>query len=77
MNICQIACEILATPASTAPVELVFSSRGEVIRGKRNRLTDNNLERETFLRRNEKCIKPWIRYIQVTNTNNSTYINGE
>ena len=58
LDLSQIACEILATPASTAPVELVFSSGGEVTRGKRNRLTDNNLERETFLRRIEKCIKP-------------------
>jgi len=55
-DLAQIACEILATPASTAPVERIFSSRGEVTRGKRNRLTDHNLEREVFLRRNKKYI---------------------
>ena len=42
--------------ASTAPVERIFSSGGEVTRGKRNRLTDKNLEREIFLRRNKKYI---------------------
>ena len=39
-----IACELLATLASSAPVEMIFSSSGEVTRGKRNRLTNHNLE---------------------------------
>ena len=38
------ACKILATPASSASVERIFSSGGEVTRGKRNRLTNHNLE---------------------------------
>ena len=54
--ISQVACEILATPASTALVERIFSSGGEVTRGKRNRLADKHLEREIFLRRNKKYI---------------------
>ena len=55
-SLSTVACDILATPASTAPVERIFSSGGEVTRGKRNRLTDKNLEREIFLRRNKKYI---------------------
>lgn len=51
-----VACDILATPASTAPVERIFSCGGEVTRGKRNRLTDKNLKREILLRRNKKYI---------------------
>ena len=53
-DLSRIACEILTNPASTALVERVFSSSGEVTRGKRNQLTDSNLERE----RNKKYIKP-------------------
>jgi len=52
----QIACEVLATLASTAPMERIFSSGGEVTQGKRNRLTEHNLEWEVFLRRNKKYI---------------------
>ena len=55
-SLSRVACDILATPASTAPVERIFSSGGEVTRGKRNHLTDKNLEREIFLRRNKKYI---------------------
>ena len=57
-DLSRIACEILATPASTAPVEQVLSYRGKVTRGKRNCLTDSNLEREIFLHRSNKYIKP-------------------
>ena len=55
-DLSQIACKILAFPASTAPVERIFSSRGEATKGKRNRLTNNNLEREIFLCRNKRYI---------------------
>ena len=53
-----IGCDILATPASSAsaPVERTFSISGEATSGRRNRLTDYNLERETLLRRNKKYI---------------------
>ena len=55
-SLSTVACDIFATPASTAPVKRIFSSGGEVTRGKRNRLTDKNLETEIFLRRNKKFI---------------------
>lgn len=56
-----MACDILATPASTAPVEKHFLLV-EVTKGKRNRLTDKNLE--IFLRRNKSIL---IRnYIVIT-----------
>lgn len=42
----QAAGEIFATPASSAPVERLFSCSGEVTKAKRNRLSDYNLERE-------------------------------
>ena len=51
-----IACDILAVPASTAPVERIFSTGGDATGGKRNRLTQKNLEREIFIRRNKKYL---------------------
>lgn len=48
-----VASGILCTLASTAPVERVFSASGEVTKGKRNRLSDQNLERETLLHKNK------------------------
>ena len=51
--IASVACDILCTPASTAPVERVFSTSGDLTSGKRNRLTDYNLEREVLLRKNK------------------------
>ena len=56
-NLTQVACEILSTPASTAPVKRIFSTGGEATRRKRNRLSDKNLENEIFLRRNKKYIQ--------------------
>lgn len=55
-HLSAVALDILATPASTASVERIFSSGGEVTKGKRNRLEDKNLEREIFLRTNKKYI---------------------
>ena len=55
LHLALVACEILATPASTAPVERIFSSAGEATRGKRNRLTHKNLEK-IFLHRNRKYL---------------------
>ena len=44
-----VASSILCTSTLTAAVVSVFSASGEVTRGKRNRLSDDNLERETLL----------------------------
>ena len=52
-NLALITVDVLVTPASTAPVECVFSSGGDSTRGKRNRLTDHNLEREVLLKKNK------------------------
>lgn len=54
--IAPVACDILCVPPSTAPIERVFSTSGESTSGKRNRLTDNNLEREVLLRKNKNKI---------------------
>lgn len=51
-----VACDILCIPASTAPIERVFSTSGESTSGKRNRLTDSNLEREVLLRKNKEFL---------------------
>ena len=56
-NLARVACEVLSTPASTAPVERIFSTGGEATKGRRNRLSDKNLEREIFLSRNKKYIQ--------------------
>ena len=47
-----VAIDVLAIPASSAPVERVVSTAGESTTGKRNRLSDHNLEREVLLRKN-------------------------
>ena len=54
--IAPIACDILCVPPSTAPIERAFSTSGESTSGKRNRLTDYNLEREVLLRKNKKYL---------------------
>ena len=41
-----VACDI-CTPASAAPIERTFSMSGEATNGRRNRLMDYHLERET------------------------------
>ena len=50
------ATSILSTPASTAPIERVFSSSGDITKGKRNRISDAHLERETLLLKNKHYI---------------------
>ena len=47
-----VAIDVLAIPASSAPVERVFSTARESTTGKRNRFSDHNLEREVLLRKN-------------------------
>ena len=48
-----IAIDLLCIPASSAPVERTFSVATESTIGKRNRLSDKNLEREIMIRNNE------------------------
>lgn len=47
-----LALDLLCMPASSAPIERVFSTAGESSVGKRNRLSDLNLEREVLIRKN-------------------------
>ena len=49
----SLSFDILSIPASSAPIERVFSTAGESTSGKRNRLADRNLEREILLRKNK------------------------
>ena len=51
--ISSVALDILSIPASSAPIERVFSTAGESTIGKRNRLADHNLEREIILKKNK------------------------
>ena len=51
-----VAKDVLFIPGSSAPVECVFSTAGESTCGKRNRLSDKNLEREVLLRKNRKYL---------------------
>ena len=53
----EVAADILVIPGSSAPVERVFSSAGESTTGKRNRLKDENLEREILLRKNRQYLQ--------------------
>ena len=52
----DVATDILSVPASSAPVERVFSVSGDACRGKRNHLSGQNLERETLLRVNKAIL---------------------
>ena len=51
-----LAMEVLTIPASSTPVERVFSTAGELSGGKRNRLFNKYLEREVLLRNNKAYI---------------------
>ena len=52
----SVAFDVLTIPGSSAPVERVFSTAGHATMGKRNRLTDQNLEREVIIRKNKKYL---------------------
>ncbi len=49
----SMAIDMLSIPGSSAPVERVFSTAGESTLGRRNRLSEHNLEREVLLRKNK------------------------
>ena len=50
----DIALDVMAIPAKTAPVERVFSHAGCALGLRRLRLTDDNLEREVMIRFNRR-----------------------
>ena len=50
----KIACQYLAIPASSAPVERLFSIAGKVFRPDRCSLTDKNFEKLMFIKCNKK-----------------------
>ena len=51
-----VAIDVLSIPASSAPVERVFLTAGDSTTGRRNKLSDHNLEREVLLRRNRQFL---------------------
>ena len=51
-----IAIDLLIVPGSSAPVERTFSTAGDACSGKRNCLTDKNLEREVLIRKNKQYL---------------------
>lgn len=48
-----VAFDLLVIPASSAPVERMFSTVGIITSGRRNRLGDKHLEREVLIKRNK------------------------
>ena len=55
-DIANIAFDVLTIPASSAPVERVFSTAGHVSAGKRNRLSGVKLEREVLIKKNKSFL---------------------
>ena len=55
-SLAPVACDLLIIPASSALIERVFSTAGQITSGKRNRLNDRNLEREVLLKKNKVYI---------------------
>ena len=52
----QLALKFLSIPASSGPVERLFSYAGYIIRPHRTRLSPKNLELTTILRCNTDCL---------------------
>lgn len=53
----RLAIKFLSIPATSGPVERLFSSSGYNIRPHRSRLTTNNLEKLTMIKCNLKTLK--------------------
>jgi hypothetical protein len=53
-TLAPIACDILVIPATSTPIERVFSTAGMVSTGKRWGLSAKHLEREVLIKKN-KC----------------------
>ena len=55
--ISKLALDMLVIPASSTPVESFFSTAGEATIGRRNRLTDSNLEKEVIIKKNKHYLQ--------------------
>ena len=55
-DLADMAFDILTIPASSTPVERVFSTAGHVSMGKRNRLSGAKLEREVLIKKNKSFL---------------------
>ncbi len=55
-DLAPIAIDILVIPASSTPIERVFSTAGMVSSGKRNRLNAKRLEREVLIKKNKSFL---------------------
>ncbi len=55
-DIAPIALDILVIPASSTPIERVFSTAGIVSGGRRNRLSAKRLEREVLIKKNKSFL---------------------
>ena len=53
----SLSIDLLVIPGSSAPIERTFSTAGESSGGRRNRLSDKNLEREVLLSKNSDYIQ--------------------
>lgn len=56
-DVADIAFDLLTIPASSAPVERLFSTAGSVSAGKRNRISGDKLEREVFIKKNKHFLQ--------------------
>ena len=56
----EIAIGVLGIPASSAPVERLFSVAGKVFRPERCRLADSTFEKLMYIQCNNKCFKTII-----------------
>lgn len=52
-DLAPIALDLLVIPATSTPIERVFSTAGLVTSGKRNRLSAKRLEREVMIKKNK------------------------
>ena len=55
-NLSHFAKDLMMVPASSTPVEHTFSVAGYCCIGKRNQLTNQNLEREILIKTNDQYI---------------------